>query len=104
MVTNKANDAAQIVVRGFFGDIFDVVVGKTDCFPPKPSPEVVNYVIEKLGVSKDNCIYIGDSDVDVQTAHKSGLKCIGVTWGFRDRDVLEKAGAEYIIDNPDEIF
>lgn len=104
VITNKAHDAAQIVVKNFFGDIFDVTVGKKDCFKPKPSSEPVNYAMDLLGSNKDECIYIGDSDVDVQTAHNSGLKCIGVTWGFRDRNVLKDAGAEFIIDSAEEIL
>ncbi len=103
VVTNKEHNAAQIVVREFFGDLFDVVVGKMDGFQPKPSPEVVFYAIKKLSVEKEDCVYVGDSDVDVQTAHNAGLPCIGVTWGFRDREVLEREKAEYIIDNPNEI-
>ena len=60
--------------------------------------------MDKLGVKADECIYIGDSEVDVQTAHNAGVKCIGVTWGFRDREELAEAGAEIICDDCDDIL
>ncbi|MDD6276537.1 MAG: HAD-IA family hydrolase [Clostridia bacterium] len=104
VVSNKANDAAQAVVRDYFGERFDMVVGKMDCFPTKPSPESVFYVIKTLGSDFEDCIYIGDSDVDVETAHNAGLPCIGVTWGNRSKDVLEKSGADFIAEKPDEII
>lgn len=104
VVTNKAHDAAQKVVRGFFGDRFDVIVGKMDEFPPKPAPESVYYAMKALKALPEDCVYIGDSDVDVATAHNAGLPCIGVTWGFRDRELLRECGAEYIVDTPSEII
>lgn len=104
VVSNKAHFAAQAVVKDFFGDIFDVVVGKMDEFPSKPEPDSLLYTIKNLGVKAEDCIYIGDSDVDVLTAHNAGLPCIGVTWGNRDEDVLLASGAEYIAHTPKEIL
>lgn len=104
VVSNKAHIAAQAVVKDFFGDIFDIVVGKMDEFPSKPEPDSLLYTIKSLGAEKGKCIYIGDSDVDVLTAHNAGLECIGVTWGNRDEDVLLASGAEYIAHNPKEIL
>lgn len=104
VVSNKADRAAKAVVKRFFGDRFDIVVGKMDCFPSKPEPDSVLYAIEKLGAKAEDCIYIGDSEVDVQTAHNAGLRCIGVTWGNRDRQVLIDNGAEYTVDTPSEIL
>ena len=104
VVSNKADEAAKKVVKDFFGDIFDLVVGKIDRFPSKPAPDSVLYVIETLGADKENCIYSGDSEVDVQTAHNAGLPCIGVTWGNRDIFELIAAGAEYIAEKPHEII
>ena len=104
VVSNKAHFAAQAVVKDFFGDIFDVVVGKMDEFPSKPEPDSLLYTIKNLGVKAEDCIYIGDSDVDVLTAHNAGLPCIGVTWGNRDEDVLLASGAEYIAHTPQEIL
>ena len=104
VVSNKAHFAAQAVVKDFFGDIFDVVVGKMDEFPSKPEPDSLLYTIKNLGVKAEDCIYIGDSDVDVLTAHNAGLPCIGVTWGNRDEDVLLASGAEFIAHTPKEIL
>lgn len=104
VVSNKADEAAKKVVKDYFGDIFDMVVGKMDRFPSKPEPDSVLYVIETLGADKDKCIYSGDSEVDVQTAHNAGLPCIGVTWGNRDVSELIAAGAEYIVEKPNEIL
>lgn len=104
VVSNKAHFAAQAVVKDFFGDIFDEVVGKKDKFPSKPEPDSLLYTIGLLGCEKENCIYIGDSDVDVMTAHNAGIECIGVTWGNRDEDVLVESGAEYIAHIPSDIL
>ncbi|MDD7614917.1 MAG: HAD-IA family hydrolase [Clostridiaceae bacterium] len=104
VVSNKADEAAKKVVKDYFGDIFDMVVGKMDRFPSKPEPDSVLYVIETLGSDKDKCIYLGDSEVDVHTAHNAGLPCVGVTWGNRDVSELIAAGAEYIAEKPSEIL
>ena len=104
VVSNKAHEAAQKVVKSFFGDMFDVVVGKMEKFPTKPAPDSVIYVMKSLGLEKDKCVYIGDSDVDVDTADNAGLLRIGVTWGNRDRCVLEEKGADFIADKPEDIL
>lgn len=104
VVSNKADEAAKKVVADFFGDIFDLVVGKMDCFPSKPEPDSVLYVIKTLEADKGKCVYIGDSEVDVQTAHNSGLPCVGVTWGNRDVSELVAAGAEHIANVPSDIL
>lgn len=104
VLSNKAHFAAQAVVKDFFGDIFDIVVGKMDEFPSKPEPDSLFYTMKTLGVTAEDCVYIGDSDVDVLTAHNAGLPCIGVTWGNRDKDVLISSGAEYIANTPSEIL
>ena len=104
VVSNKADEAAKKVVKDYFGDIFDMVVGKMDRFPSKPEPDSVLYVIETLGSDKDKCIYSGDSEVDVVTARNSRLPCIGVSWGFRDRKLLEDGGADYIADRAEDIL
>ena len=104
VVSNKADEAAKKVVKDYFGDIFDMVVGKMDRFPSKPEPDSVLYVIETLGSDKDKCIYSGDFEVDVHTAHNAGLPCVGVTWGNRDVSELIAAGAEYIAEKPSEIL
>ena len=104
VVTNKIQDAAIEIIRSFFGDKIDVIIGQVDGVAQKPEPDGVWLALEKLGVSKENSVYVGDSEVDCMTAHNAGIPCIGVTWGFRDRSVLEEHKAEFIIDKPEELF
>lgn len=104
VVTNKMHEAASEIVEFFFGGLIDVTIGQIDGMPQKPEPDSIFLALEKLGVSTENAIYVGDSEVDCITAHNAGIPCIGVTWGFRDRDVLEANGAEHIIDKAQEIF
>lgn len=103
--TNKPQKFAEGMISKLFGDeLFDAVYGSRPPCPNKPNPFVEEYIIGSLNIKKNRCIHIGDSDVDVITAHNAGIKCIGCTWGFRNREHLEASGADYIIDSPDEIF
>ena len=70
----------------------------------KPAPDTVLKAMRELGVEACDCIYVGDSDVDIQTAKNSGMPCISVTWGFRDREFLKENGAQILIDRPDELL
>ena len=90
--------------KKYFPDLLDCAFGEREGIKRKPSPDSVNEVIKISGVSKENCYYVGDSDVDVKTAHNAELKCIACTWGFRSRSVLESENPEYIIDSPEEIL
>lgn len=102
--TNKADVPAQELGREYFNGIFDLIVGQQDGLKVKPAPDSVNKILSILDIQKKNAIYIGDSDVDVQTAKNSGLDFIGVSWGFRGREFLEKNGAKNIVDNANEIL
>lgn len=103
VVTNKIQDAAIEIITDFFGDKIDVIIGQVDGVAQKPEPDGVWLALEKLGASRDKAVYIGDSEVDCMTAHNAGLPCIGVTWGFRSRAVLEENNAEFIVDSPEKI-
>ncbi len=70
----------------------------------KPAPDALNAILYKYGIDKRDCLYIGDSDVDVFTANNAGVTVVGVTWGFRGREELSKAGAGIIVDSADEIY
>ncbi len=70
----------------------------------KPAPDSVLEALRLLGSGVEGAIYAGDSDVDVQTAHNAGLPCIGVTWGFRSKGVLEEAGADFLVDTPEQLL
>lgn len=104
VVTNKIQDAAIEIIRSFFGDKIDIIIGQIDGVAQKPEPDGVWLALEKLGVSRDKAVYIGDSEVDCMTAHNAGLPCIGVTWGFRSRAVLEENKAEFIVESPEKIM
>ncbi|MBQ2973044.1 MAG: HAD family hydrolase [Clostridia bacterium] len=104
VVTNKMHSAAEDIVKYFFDGLIDVTVGQIDGVAQKPQPDGVYRVLDLLGVSREKAVYVGDSEVDCITAKNAGIPCIGVMWGFRDRDVLIKNGADYIVDRPLDIF
>lgn len=104
VVSNKADFAVKTLVENYFNNTFNCAVGERDGVKRKPSPDAVFAVIKKLGVSKKDVIYVGDSEVDIETAKNAGIPCICVTWGFRDKEVLERLCPEYIIDSPEKIL
>lgn len=104
VVTNKTQDAAIDIMNAFFKDDFSVVIGQIDGVAQKPQPDGVWRAMEILGATKQNSVYVGDSEVDCLTAKNSGIPIIGVNWGFRGRKTLEENNADYIIDSPDEII
>ena len=106
VVSNKFYAATQELCHHFFADTIDVAIGEHEAegIRKKPAPDTVFEALRQLGVEKDNAVYVGDSDVDIQTAQNSGLPCISVLWGFRDRDFLIKNGAETLISAPSEIL
>ncbi len=104
VVTNKPHAFSIELVTGIFGSkFFDVIIGASDELPKKPNPDGVLRCIEQLGVSKQDCVYIGDSDIDVMTAKNAGIRSIGAAWGFRGKDELVAAGADYIANTPKDI-
>lgn len=104
VVTNKMHEAAVDIVRIFFDGLIDVTIGQIDGIAQKPQPDGIYAALEKLGVSKENAVYVGDSEVDCITARNAGISCIGVAWGFRSKEVLLENGADFIINSPQEIF
>lgn len=103
IVTNKADFAAQDLCKRMFGENIDLVVGSVDGRPNKPAPDGAYYAIETLKSSKEKTIFVGDADTDILTAKNAGLPSIGVLWGFRDREIIEKEGAEYIAETVNEL-
>lgn len=102
--TNKDNDHANDIVKKLYGgDVFEEILG-TGRFPGKPSPEGALYLAEKYGVSPSECAFVGDSDVDMKTAKNAGMVAVGVTWGYREKEILKEAGADFIADKPSEIY
>lgn len=105
VLSNKPHQQTVKVVREIFGEgTFDYVQGQQEGIPRKPDPAGVYRLLEKLEVTKEECLYVGDSEVDVQTGRNAGVRTIGVTWGFRTRETLMEAGAKTIIDRPEELL
>lgn len=104
VLSNKSDDFANMITDSLFDKgTFDLVWGKKSEFPIKPDPGSINTMLDKLSISRDKCLYIGDSDVDCITAKNADVDLIGVEWGFRGRNELENAGAEIVVSSPEEI-
>ena len=97
VVTNKPHEQATRLTKHLFGDRFDAIFGAQPLYARKPNPEVVYLALEALGAAKNECVFVGDSDVDVQTAHAAGMPCIGCAYGFRGEEELRAAGADGIV-------
>lgn len=104
IVSNKNDAAVKQLALDFFPDIISVAKGETSKIRKKPAPDTVFAALKELKKTPEESIYIGDSDVDILTAKNSNMDCISVTWGFRERAFLEKEGASYIVDTPEEIL
>lgn len=104
VVSNKFYAATQELCRHFFGNLVEVAIGEREGINKKPAPDTVLEAMRQLGVKKEGCVYIGDSDVDIDTARNSGLPCISVLWGFRDKDFLIAHGATTFITSPMQLF
>ena len=103
VVSNKFYAATQELCRHFFGNLVQVAIGEREDIRKKPAPDTVIEAMRQLGVTTEGAVYIGDSDVDIETARNSGMPCISVLWGFRDRDFLLQHGATTLVDTPADI-
>ena len=105
VVSNKFDAATKELCRHFFTDTIEVAVGEHEAegIRKKPAPDTVNEALSQLGVDRLDAVYVGDSDVDLQTARNAGLPCISVLWGFRDKDFLLANGATTFIISPKEL-
>lgn len=104
VLSNKPHGSAVNVVETIFGKgMFDYIQGQTDTVPIKPDPTGVYEILEKFDAGKDECLYFGDTNTDMLTAHNAGVPAVGVSWGFRPRTELEGYKADVILDDPAEI-
>ena len=103
VVSNKKHEFTLEIVKKYFGNKFDMVIGHRENYKEKPDPTSVLEVLEEFSIEKSNCIYVGDSNIDIITANNAGVKSVGVTWGFRDEEELSKEGATYIVNNIKEL-
>ena len=104
VVSNKIDKATKELTHVYFGDYIKVAIGQSGNIASKPAPDTVIQALEELGVAADKALYVGDMEIDIETARNSGTSSVAVTWGYRDRKVLEYSGAEYIIDKPQELL
>lgn len=101
--SNKADDFSRQIVEHFFPGVFSLVRGKVRGVPVKPDPTGVRQVLAELNADPAATLFVGDSSVDMETAQNAGLPACGVTWGFRSRESLEAAGAEFLADTPEQL-
>lgn len=104
IVSNKLQAGVDELYNAWFSDTVEVAIGEHDGVLRKPAPDMVFEALRKLGVHSQEAIYVGDSDVDIETARNAGLPCVSVLWGFRDRDFLVDHGATMFASNPIDII
>jgi phosphoglycolate phosphatase len=103
VLSNKDEGATAALCRQFFGDVFAAVIGGRKDLPKKPATDGVLCALRAMGVEKERVLYVGDSDVDIQTARNACLDCAAVSWGFRPRSVLESLHPDFIADDADTL-
>lgn len=104
VISNKPDNAVQSLAHRYFKEYMDYAVGESKTVRRKPCPDALLKAIRHAGVSMSEAVYVGDSEVDIETARRAGVDCLSVTWGFRDRDFLVESGATVLIDHPADIL
>ncbi len=104
VVSNKQDPIVKDLTKQFFGDRIPVAVGEKKGIRRKPAPDSVLAAMEAHGSEPSNTLYVGDSETDILTAKNAGISCLSVTWGFRDREELLRAGAALLADHPSELL
>lgn len=96
IASNKYDGAVKKLSSIYFGNLIDIALGECEGVKRKPCPDMLNNALSALGVKATDCVYVGDSDVDIITANNAGMPCISVGWGFRDKGFLVQNGATVI--------
>lgn len=104
IVSNKFDRAVKELAKEFFGEYIGVAIGESGGVRKKPEPDCVFEALKELAAESGEAICVGDSEVDVRTARNAGIPCVGVTWGFRSKELLAAEGADHIIDSPLELM
>lgn len=104
IISNKPDNAVQELNRHFFSEYVDYAIGESENIRRKPFPDGILKAMNQIQVSPKDTVYIGDSEVDIETARHAQIDCISVTWGFRDKDFLEAIGATKMIESPLELL
>ncbi|MBU3131404.1 HAD family hydrolase [Clostridium gasigenes] len=103
VVSNKPHEFTIEMVKNYFNNKIDIVFGQRKNYQVKPNPETIFEVMNEFKLEKEECVYVGDSNVDMQTAKNAEVKSIGVSWGFRGRKELEQSGANIVVDTVEEL-
>ena len=103
IISNKPDPAVQELAAFFFPGLAEIVVGESPSIRRKPSPDTVLEAVSRMGLAVGDCVYVGDSEVDIETARNAGMACISVTWGFRDEETLVSSGAARLAHTPAEL-
>ncbi len=104
VVSNKPDSAVKELAELFFGGLITSAVGESETVRLKPCPDAVLAAARLMGVDREECVYVGDSEVDIATARSAGMDCISVAWGFRDEDMLRASGASLIVRSAEELY
>ena len=103
IVSNKIDSAVKSLSAKFFGGRIRSAIGEKPSIRHKPEPDMVFMAMEEMGANKMDSIYIGDSEVDIETARNAGIPCVSVLWGFKDRKFLEESGATMLVHSMEEL-
>ena len=103
ILSNKPDNMTCFIADALFPGLFDIVHGQRSGIPKQHDPTSVRMLCEELGVTPEECLYVGDSGVDMQTGHNGGIVSVGVTWGFRGADELREYGADHLVDTAEAL-
>lgn len=104
VLSNKMEDAVKKLEASHFEGLFDEARGERPGVARKPAPDGIEGILQDLGVVKERTVYIGDSEVDLETAHHAGVDCLIVGWGFRSPEFLKERGAKEVLESPSQIL
>ena len=103
-VSNKPDDDVARLAEQHFGGLLDAWSGPLPGMPIKPAPDLCDRILAMEGLTREDAVYVGDTEVDIETAKNAGMECIVCAWGFRDEDWLIECGAKTIIHRPEELL
>lgn len=104
VLSNKADDLAGPVVERYYPGLFTVVQGALPGVPVKPDPALLHRLMDRMGADPENTLFVGDSNVDIQTAKNGSLPGCGVLWGFRTQAELEEEDADFLVSDPEQLY
>ena len=103
VLSNKAHSLVPEIIGGYFPGVFSYIQGAVEGAPTKPDPTLLHKLMEEMGATREDTLFVGDSNVDIRTAKNGGLTGCGVLWGFRSRAELEAEGAAYLAETPEPV-